>query len=104
STAFQMVREASDTDFIIRALQTVRGDFITGDVAPSLTYLSAEQVAGLAALNYTATASDSQIAFEIDRLDSRLTELESFFNYVIQLLRTFGINFPGIWIRPDLGV
>jgi len=45
------------------------------------------------------TATDA-ISREIDRLDSRVESLESFFNYLIQIQRSYGIRVPAIWSRP----
>src|SRR5690606_3788204 len=72
SIAFAMVKEARDLDFIIRMLQRYRGDHPPGDPAPSIDHLTADEQAALAATGYELPASDSQIQFEIDRLDSRL--------------------------------
>ena len=76
-----------------------RGDFEAGDPAPSEAFLdengngNADELARLAAIGYTLPI-ESQIQFEIDRLNDRLIGLESFFNYVIQLERFYGIEFP----------
>jgi len=93
STAFEMVREARDTEFEIRMLQTYRGDLRPGDV-PCLCNLSAAEQAELAALGYTIPTAEAQLSAEIDRLDGRLQELEGFMQYLIQLEGTFGIQFP----------
>lgn len=102
SIAFAMVKEAAEADFIIRALQTVRGDFQDGDVPPDLGYLSEDQKTRLEELEYEVPTGISQINFEIDRLDSRLRSLEGFFFYLIQLERTYGIQFPAVYTRPEI--
>jgi hypothetical protein len=43
------------------------------------------------------------VADEIGRLQGRAEQLESFFNYVVQLQRQFGIVFPAIYRRAPLG-
>ncbi|HJL16826.1 MAG TPA: hypothetical protein RMH99_14275 [Sandaracinaceae bacterium LLY-WYZ-13_1] len=103
SIAFAMVKEARDTDFIIRMLQTYRGDFRSEmDPPPDRDYLTPDQQAELAAIGYELPESESQIQFEIDRLDSRLRNLEGFFFYLVQLERAFGIDFPLLYTRPEI--
>ncbi len=102
SIAFAMVKEASDSDFIVRMLQRYRGDHLPGDPPPDISYLSAEQQAELAALDYTVPTSESQIQFEIDRLERRVNSLESFMFFVIQLERQYGITFPTPYRRPEI--
>jgi hypothetical protein len=46
-------------------------------------------------------ASDD-IQFEIDRTDGRRQNLESFFLFVIQLQRAYGIEFPFLYRRPEI--
>ncbi|MCB9593705.1 MAG: hypothetical protein H6719_13310 [Sandaracinaceae bacterium] len=103
SIAFAMVGEARDNDFIIRMLQKYRGDGLPGDPPPDITYLTDEERAQLAAIGYDlAGIGAAEIQFEIDRLEGRLTSLESFFFYLIQLERAFGINFPVLYNRPEI--
>ncbi len=103
SIAFAMVAEARDDDFIIRMLQKYRGDHLAGDPPPDIAYLTPEERAQLAAIGYDLTEiSEAEIQFEIDRLEGRLTSLESFFFYLIQLERAFGINFPIPYQRPEI--
>ena len=94
SIAFAMVKEAADGAFIIEMLQKYRGDGQPGDPAPSITFLTAEEQAQLAAIGYELPTAEAQIQIEIDRLDDRVQSLESFFFYLVQLERFFGINFP----------
>lgn len=104
SIGYAMVSEARDSDFIVRMLQTYRGDFLPGDPPPDLSYLSAEERAQLAAIGYDLPTpdSESQIQFEISRLESRVRSLESFFFFVIQLQRAFGIQRPIPYSRPEI--
>lgn len=112
SIAFAMVKEARDLDFIIRMLRKYRGDFPPpddpppDDPAPSLDYLSPEERAQLVAIGYdrlerTPLPTSDELNQEIDRLDSRLINLESFFFYLIQLERLYGIEFPFLYQRPE---
>jgi len=103
SIAFAMVREARDNDFIVRMLQRYRGDHLDGDPPPDIDYLTPEEQAQLAAIGYDLSdISEAEIQFEIDRLESRLNSLESFFFYMIQLQRAFGIAFPQPYQRPEI--
>lgn len=102
SIAFVMVKEARDLEFIVRMLRTYRGDFLPGDPAPSLSHLTAEEQTQLAAIGYELPTSETQIQVEIDRLDERVRSLESFFNYLIQLQRAYGIEFPFLYQRPEI--
>ena len=98
-----MVSEARDNDFIVRMLQRYRGDHLPGDPPPDITYLTDEERAQLAAIGYDLTEiSEAEIQFEIDRLEGRLNSLESFFFYLIQLERSFGIQFPTLYTRPEI--
>lgn len=94
SIAFAMVKEAADGAFIIRMLQKYRGDGMPGDPPPDIAFLTAEEQAQLAAIGYELPAAEGQIQIEIERLDQRVQSLESFFFYLVQLERFFGINFP----------
>ncbi len=42
------------------------------------------------------------VSREIARLDDRVQNLESFFNYLIQIERSYGINAPFVYTRPEL--
>jgi hypothetical protein len=100
SIAFSMVREARDSAFILRALQQYRGDF--GGTPGSLDNISTEDRARLAGLDYEIPTDSGQLSDEIDRLDQRVRQLESFFGYLIQLEREYGIQFPFPYIRPEI--
>ncbi|MBX3272695.1 MAG: hypothetical protein KF729_20710 [Sandaracinaceae bacterium] len=103
SIAFAMVSEARNNDFIIRMLQRYRGDHLPGDPPPSITYLTPEERAQLAAIGYDVEGlGAAQVQEEITRLEQRLSSLESFFFYLIQLEREFGIQFPLIYRRPEI--
>jgi hypothetical protein len=102
SIAFALVKEARDLDFIIRMLRKYRGDFEPGDPAPDINRLTPEERAELAAIGYTLPANAAAIQEDIDRLDSRLRGNESFFFYLIQLQRAYGIEFPFLYQRPEI--
>ncbi len=105
SISFNMVTEAANDDLIYRALQVYRGD-----IGPGTSHYSTANFTGvfstfsadLAAIGYTIPTVNAQVDSEIDRLYGRLNDLESFFNYLIQLERQYGIQFPGIYTRPEL--
>jgi len=99
SVAFAMVLEARNSALILQSLREYRGDF----GGPPYTAANVTRQAELDAIGYglpAATDTDT-IAREIERLDARVQNLESFFNYLIQLERQFGINFPQIYSRPE---
>lgn len=100
SIAFSMVREARDSAFVLRALQQYRGDF--GGTPLDVNNIPAADRARLAAMGYTIPTSSVALGDEIDRLFYRVRQLESFFGYLIQLERQFGINFPFRYIRPEI--
>lgn len=103
SISFEMVQEAANDAIIYQALQVYRGDF---GGAPYSAANFAGPFAGipaqLTALGYTISPVTTQVDTEIDRLYGRIGDLESFFNYLIQLEREYGITFPQIYTRPEL--
>ncbi len=102
SIAFALVKETRDLDFIIRMLRTYRGDFLPGDPPPSIDHRTPEEQAQLAAIGYELPDSETEIQEDITRLDERLRSLESFFFYLIQLERAYGIEFPFLYQRPEI--
>jgi hypothetical protein len=98
SIAFAMVLEARNSDLILQSLRQYRGDF--GGTAYDEANITRR--AELDAIGYVVPTDRDTVAREIDRLDARVQNLESFFNYLIQLERQFGINFPQIYTRPEL--
>jgi len=89
SIGFEMVSEAADLDFIVRMLQTFRGDF--GGPPRDMTNLTAAETARLTAMGYTIPADAETLDTEENRLYGRLESLESFFNLLIQLENQYGI-------------
>ncbi|MDQ3031955.1 MAG: hypothetical protein M3Y87_06020 [Myxococcota bacterium] len=100
SIAFSMVREARDSAFTLRSLQRYRGDF--GGTPLDIANIPAADQARLAAMGYTIPASSTAVSDEIDRFDDRVRQLESFFGYLIQLEREYGIQFPFPYTRPEI--
>jgi hypothetical protein len=103
SVAFSMVQEARDSAFIQLALQVYRGDF-GGTPRTAANFVGAYAGFGtrLTNLGYTIPGTAAQQDREIDRLNDRVQNLESFFNYLIQIEREYGINFPQLYRRPEL--
>ncbi|MBK8171613.1 MAG: hypothetical protein IPK60_14870 [Sandaracinaceae bacterium] len=81
SIGFDMIREARDTAFIVRML-VKRRDVVAFTPA---------EISQLAALHYTVPVAAADLVIEIDRLQNRLTSLESFFTQLIELERTSGV-------------
>ena len=102
-----MVTEARNADFASRTLRDLRGDF--GGAPYAIANLSAAQTAELDAIGYViprlaSMAIDAaRVDTEIDRLQARAEQLESFFNYVVELEQRYGIRRPGEYVRNPLG-
>jgi len=89
SIGFQMVEEARNTEFIVRMLDKYNGR--GGGVPLDRANLTAIEQARLVALGYILPTGSADTNREIDRLDGRLRDLESFFGQLIQLERELGI-------------
>ncbi len=89
SIGFQMVEEAGVSACLVQALRTYRGDF--GGAPNDSANLSADDNACLADASYSIPSDTVRLDNEIERLDDRLRELESFFFQIIQLERDYGI-------------
>jgi hypothetical protein len=101
SIAFAMVLEARDSAFILRALQRYRGDF--GGRPNDLDNIPpADRTRLTDELGYRIPTDTRSLNDEITRLDRRVQQLESFFGYLIQLEREFGIEFPWPYRRPEI--
>ena len=83
SIGFDMVREARDLSFILRMIQTFRGDF--GGTPLDSGNLTAAELARLAALDYDLPGDSATVNSEENRIDGRLRDVESFFFQLIQL-------------------
>jgi len=93
SIGFAMVKEARDQDVILGALQKMR-DGATPNSADNLTQADRD---ALNALKYTLPRTPQEIKDELDRVDYRIQELESFFNQMIDLQRGLSIQGPAIF-------
>jgi len=105
SISFEMVREAANDQQVYQCLQVYRGDF--GGVGAhynvsNFTGTFATCAADLTSIGYTIPVVTAQVDSEIDRMYGRIGDLESFFNYLIQLEREYGIGFPYLYRRPEL--
>lgn len=89
SLGFAMVKEAGDDDFLYQVLQKYRGDF--GGGLYDAANLTAAETARVAALGYVIPSSTSRVDLEIDRLDGRRQNLESFLFQIIQLEQQLGV-------------
>ena len=104
SISYQMVAEAANDSTILQALQVYRGDFGGSPLSNgNFTGPFAGLPAQLTAIGYTIPATAANVDSEITRLYDRINNLESFFNYLIQLERQYGIAFPAIYQRAPLG-
>ncbi|MFN9814173.1 MAG: zinc-dependent metalloprotease [Deltaproteobacteria bacterium] len=97
SVAFAMVREAQRSALIVQTFREYRGDF----GGRAFNQANITRRAEFDALGIPIPAQDV-VSREINRLDGRVTDLESFFNYLIQIQRSYGINPPAIFTRPEL--
>lgn len=90
SIGFAFLREASDFDFIFQMLRKYRGDF--GGAANTTDNLTPGEITRLAELDYVIPSTPAFITAELNRLDARVNNLESFFSQLIQLDQELGIN------------
>jgi hypothetical protein len=88
STGFAMIKEARDLNSILSVLLKLR------DVKPAyaISQLSAADRSLLQTLAYDPPAAPPQVEAEITRIGDRITNLESFFNEMIQLQRDYQIQ------------
>lgn len=109
SIAFSMVREASRLALIVQSLKELRGDFGGAPFDPA----NITDRPGLDATGYTfpldalGNIDRARVGAQIGTpgnpgFEARVNSLESFFNYLIQIEREYGINFPAIYNRPEL--
>lgn len=100
SVAFAMITEARRSALIVQTFREYRGDF-GGPAWNEANITRRAEFDALGVVLPPSTATDL-IAREINRLDSRVQDLESFFNYLIQIERSYGINAPQVYTRPEL--
>jgi hypothetical protein len=92
-----MVSEAARAALILQTFREYRGDF----GGPAFDESNITRRAEFDALGMAIPARDV-VSREIERLDGRVQDLESFFNYLIQIERSYGINAPFVYTRPEL--
>lgn len=93
SIGFAMVKEASDLAFILRMIEKMRDPATRGDPDPSR--LDPDELARLTdpdGINYEIPMGSGQLDDDEDAFDSRLRQLESFFNQLMQLQSAIGIR------------
>jgi len=95
SLGFAMVKEARDLEIVERALVAVID--ASGNNRYSLDNLTPELLAELATTGYEVPGSPIDIDDEFSRVRSELQNLESFFNQVIEIERSYGIRSFGYW-------
>ena len=94
SIGFAMVKEAKDMQFIYNSLRKYRGDVDIcgpGCTPLSTANLTAAELAELDAIGYTLPSDSGTVGNEVSRTYRRLTDLESFFNQLIQIRRDVGL-------------
>ncbi len=97
SMAFALITEAHRDAVILQTFREYRGDFGgTPWTEANITDRPAFDALGV------PIPTNEVVSREINRLDSRIQGLESFFNYLIQLERQFGITPPYVYTRPEL--
>jgi hypothetical protein len=104
SIAFAMVSEASRLGLIVQSLKELRGDF---GGAP-FDEANIRDRAGLDATGYVlpldalSNIDRVRVGQQITAYEQRVNGLESFFNYLIQIEREYGIATPALWNRLEL--
>ncbi|MEM6954142.1 MAG: hypothetical protein AAF645_00600 [Myxococcota bacterium] len=89
SISFEYLREAKDLATTLRALQTYRGDF--GGSPFTQGNLSTEQRTFLDSIGYTLPSDPETFIEELNRVDQRIGQIESFTFYTQQWIRLLGI-------------
>jgi hypothetical protein len=88
SIGFAMVKEARDLDTALFVLRKAKN----GATPYSRDNLAQEDLDAIAAIGYELPGTPPAIDAEETRLDRRVTDLESFFNQMIEFERQFGIT------------
>jgi hypothetical protein len=94
SIGFAMVREARDLEGALSVLRKLRETVPAYDVAQ----LAPEDMAFVDGLNYQLPTTPVDVETEINRIDNRVIDLESFFNQIIELERDLGIQGFVYWL------
>jgi hypothetical protein len=88
SIGFAMVKEARDLDTVFAALTKERD----GAKPYSVDNLTPDDLTALMKLSYTPPTTTAEIDAELQRVNGRLVDLESFLNQLIELQRSIGIQ------------
>ncbi len=89
---FAMIEEAKNNACLLDALTTYRGDDQPGVVPPDEAYLSPEQAQCVADNEYELPTNLTFLDDEVERIQDRQRQIESFIFQLQQLLRQFGIS------------
>jgi hypothetical protein len=88
SIGFAMVKEARDLNLVFETLSKTQA----GTTKFSLGLLSDADRAALDDIHYQMPTTSLAVKNEIDRVQNRVIDLESFFNQLIELQRNYGIQ------------
>jgi hypothetical protein len=88
SIGFAMVKEAYELDIALTALRKMKD----GPEPNSIANLSPDDLSLVAKVNYTLPTTPTGIQEELDRIQSRVVDLESFLNQMIEIQRSSGIQ------------
>jgi hypothetical protein len=88
SIGFAMVKEARDLNLVFETLSKTNA----GTTKFSLGNLSDTDRKALSDIAYQMPTTSGAVKDEIDRVQNRVIDLESFFNQLIELQRTYGIQ------------
>ena len=97
-------RTSANDSSIYQCLRAYRGDIGAGTPYSVTNFAGpfATCPATLTTIGYVIPGPTAQVDSEITRLDNRIINLESFFNYLIQLERQYGIQNPFPYRRFEL--
>jgi hypothetical protein len=88
SIGFAMVKEAYELDIALTALRKMKD----GPEPNSVANLSPDDLTLVNQVNYTLPTTPTGIQEELDRIQSRIVDLESFLNQMIEIQRSSGIQ------------
>ena len=89
--SFEMIKEAKELSFVLYALKRYEGTHLPGSPPPSLDHLTEEEQTRLELLGYEIATDRTQRLNEVERVEDRIRQIESFIFQLMQLLRQFGI-------------
>ena len=88
SIGFAMVKEAYELDIALSALRKMKD----GPEPNSVANLSPDDLSLVAQVNYVLPTTPTGIQEELDRIQNRIVDLESFLNQMIEIQRSSGIQ------------